>query len=79
MRNIIASTMGALVAILVVCSDISLIYADKEVEGEVWKDLQIQYLKRTNLNISSVGVNRLNFGDTRIVKIVGDSSLYGLN
>lgn len=78
MKKMMPSMVGALVVMLLVCSDISLVFANKVVDEEGGKDLQIQYLKRINLNISSGGVNRLNFGDTRIVKIVGDSSLYGL-
>lgn len=38
--------------------------------------LEIEYLKPIDLNISSNGINRLNFGDERITKIIGDSSQY---
>lgn len=78
MKMMILSVALGLLAILLVCSEISLVWADKVDVADGREDLQIQYLKRLDLNISSGGVNRLNFGDTRIVKIVGDSSLYGL-
>lgn len=40
------------------------------------KKLEIEYLKPIELNINSGGINRLNFGDERIKKIVGDVSQY---
>lgn len=38
------------------------------------KDISVNYSDFMNLDISSKGINRINFGDERIDKIVGDNS-----
>lgn len=47
-------------------------------EAVAYRGLEIEYLKPTQLNISSTGINRLNFGDERITKIIGDNSQYSV-
>jgi hypothetical protein len=41
------------------------------------ENIKIKYLRPTYLTISANSVNRLHFGKSRIIKIVGDSSEYG--